>query len=147
MQRIHRGLVGGREMHAEQHRPRPFPQCYDVVLAAGAAQVDGVAVGGDILQGPDFAVELGGFLQVVDAQLDAAQAVNSGVGHGRGLRRALHDGPWAGSSTGSKEQFIANSNAGGPQSRRLLHSSQPPVLVAFATGRAQIRAKKQRRNS
>ena len=71
----------------EQRRPRPLPQGDDVMLAAGAAQMDGVALGGDVLQGPDPAVEFRGFLQVVDAQLDAAQAVDSGGGHGLGLRR------------------------------------------------------------
>ena len=82
-----------------------------MVLAAGAAQVDGVAFGGDILQGPDPAVEFRGFLQVVDAQLDAAQAVNSGVGHGRVSTK--QDNP-ASDSTGPavppapKRQFIAN---------------------------------------
>jgi len=58
------------------------------MLAAGAAEMNGVALGGNILQGPYAAVEFRGFLQVVDAQLDAAQAVDSGIGNGLDLRRA-----------------------------------------------------------
>ena len=62
-------------MHPEQARPRALAQRDNVVLAAGAAQVNCVAFGRDILQGPDIAIELRGFLQIVDAQFDAAQAV------------------------------------------------------------------------
>jgi hypothetical protein len=44
----------------------------DMMLTAGAAQMDGVVLGGYVFQGPHAAVEFRGFLQIVDAELDAA---------------------------------------------------------------------------
>jgi hypothetical protein len=44
--------------------------------------MDAVALGSDILQRPDLAVELGALLQVTHAKLDAAQSVGSGLVHG-----------------------------------------------------------------
>src|SRR5205814_1617982 len=83
----------------------------DMMLPAGAAEMNGVALGGYILQGPHATVEFRGFLQVVDAQLDAAQAVDSGVRHGLGLQGRTC-GAIATKADGSVDrnwQFIAKS--------------------------------------
>ena len=63
--------------------PRPLAQGQHVVVAAGAAQVDGVAFGGHVLQRPDLAIELSGRLEVAHAEFDAAHSIDPGVGHGR----------------------------------------------------------------
>ncbi len=137
MQRIDRGLVGRREMHPEQARPRPLAQRDDVMLAAGAAQVNRVAFGGDILQGPDLAIEFRGFLQVVDAQFDAAQAVDSGVAHGLGLRRVDSAARYgrAGSSRSQNRQFTAETGGRGDG---FCIPPRRASLVAFAPRREQI---------
>ena len=87
-----------------------------MMVAAGAAQVQRVALAGDILQRPDLAVELGRFLEIVDGQFDAAQAVDPGGAHGCRLHEAGQSGAYmhrAGGSADVGQHFTAN-----PRGRR-----------------------------
>ena len=63
-------------MHAQHAGLRPLAQRHHVVVGAGGTQMDAVALGSDILQRPDLAVEFGALLQVAHAKLDAAQSVD-----------------------------------------------------------------------
>src|SRR5206468_3442593 len=99
----------------------------------GSAQVQRVTLARDVLERPDPAIELGGLLQVVDAQLDAAQAVDSEFAHSPGSPVEC--------SIFARIGLEITAKIGGLQQppRRSMHSSPAPVLVAFATRTEQIR--------
>src|ERR1700755_3195441 len=104
-----------------------------MMVAAPVPEGQRVAFTRDVLQRPDLAIKLGGLLQVVDRELNAAQAVDSGFAHGFRLL--------AGSLPGisSVSGFVAS------QISAKIDPWQPPrgdpcipplaaALVAFATG-------------
>src|SRR5215813_1115275 len=79
-----RAVIGGK-MHAQQRGLRPLPDCQHVMLAAGGAEVDAVALGANRFEGPHLGVELRRLMKIANAELDAADAGNPAVCHGRDL--------------------------------------------------------------
>src|SRR5262245_46981263 len=79
-----RAVIGGK-MHAQQRGLRPLPDCQHVMLAAGGADVDAVALGANRFEGPQLGVELRRLMKIANAQLDTADAGNPAVRHGRDL--------------------------------------------------------------
>src|SRR5262249_32270648 len=81
MEPIHGDAVLGGEMDAEQAVLGPLAQCHDMVLAAIGAQVDGVALGYNRVESPDALIEGDGLVEILDAELDAAQPGHLSVVH------------------------------------------------------------------
>ncbi len=140
VQGVDGGAVRRRQMHAEQRRARAFAQGQHVMVAAGAAHMQRVAVAGNILQRPDLAVEVGRLLQVMDGQFDAAQAVDPGGGHGspprsRTIRRLIAPAGGSADVEGSLAQ-ICRRQTREPRRPRIPDTPHPPV--ALATRRRQI---------
>src|SRR5262249_24891038 len=77
--------VIGSKMHAQQRGLRSLPDCEHVMLAAGGAEVDAVALGAHRFEGPHLGVELRGLMKIANAELDTADAGNPAVRHGRDL--------------------------------------------------------------
>ena len=81
-ERIHRRAVIGGKMHAEQRGLRPLADGQHVMLAAGRAEMDAVALGANLFERPHFGVELRRLMKIANAELDAADASNPAVRHG-----------------------------------------------------------------
>src|SRR5262249_8549449 len=79
-----RAVIGGK-MHAQQRGLRSLPDCQHVMLAARGAEVDAVALGAHRFQGPHLSVELRRLMEIANTELDAADAGNPAVRHGRDL--------------------------------------------------------------
>ncbi len=86
-ERLDRGAIRGGEVHAEQRRLRPLPDGQHMMLAAGGAEMNAVAAGGDLLERPDLGVELRRLMKIANAEFDAADAGNPGACHGNLLPR------------------------------------------------------------
>src|SRR5262249_19705157 len=84
-ERIDRRAVIGGKMHTQQRGLRPLPDCQHVMLAAGGAEVDAVGLGANLLERPHLGVKLRRLMKIANAELDAADAGNPAVRHGRDL--------------------------------------------------------------
>ena len=80
-ERVDRGAVGRGEVHAEQARLRPLADGEHMVIAAGGAQVNAVAVGTDLFERPGLGIKIRRLLQIAHAELDAAHAGHFAVRH------------------------------------------------------------------
>src|SRR5215813_13942760 len=83
--RIDRGAVICGEMHAQQSGLWPLPDGQHVMLATGGAEVDAVALGANLFERPHLGVELRRLMKIANPELDAADACNPAVCHGRDL--------------------------------------------------------------
>jgi hypothetical protein len=61
-------------MHPEQARLRALADSEDMVLVAGGAEMDAVALRRDLFERPDLGVEIGRLMEIANAELDAADA-------------------------------------------------------------------------
>src|SRR5579872_3633066 len=77
MDSVDLGLARRREIDAQQLGARPGMEAEDVVVCAGATQIDRAGMLDHRRQAPDVAVEPGPRLEVGDAEVDAAQTVDS----------------------------------------------------------------------
>src|SRR5262249_337329 len=66
---IDRGAVVGGEMHAQQRGLWPLPDGQHVMLAAGGAEVDAVALGANLFERPHLGVELRRLMKIANAEL------------------------------------------------------------------------------
>src|SRR5262249_51884698 len=82
----HRRPIGRGEMHAQQRGLRSLPDGQHVMLAAGRAELDGVAFERHFFQRPELAVELRRLLEIANAEIDAAHAGDPGIWHGKTSR-------------------------------------------------------------
>lgn len=81
MERVHFGLVIGREIYLFDSSGGSLVQHNNVMLGAGRAEITSTVLFGDRRQTPDILVKPGGGFDVGDAIFDAAQSVYPWIGH------------------------------------------------------------------
>ena len=89
MQRLDRLPVGDLEHDAHHRGLRAAMQAEDVVIAAGAAEIDGVVARFDATQTPHVFVKTRRFVEIGGNELDAAQAADEALRHFRLFSRYL----------------------------------------------------------
>src|SRR5215472_10674965 len=75
------GAVWSGEVYAKQSRLRPLADGEHMMLAAGGAQMNPVAVNSDLIERPNLDVEIRRLLEIAHAELDAAHAGDLSVRH------------------------------------------------------------------
>ena len=92
MDRVHRLFVGRGKIDAQKLALVALMQAEDVMLVAGAAQIDRAVARRDRFQIPHLGIEALGRLQIGDAEIDAADAVDFiGLGHDGSSCHFPHD--------------------------------------------------------
>src|SRR5262249_35164348 len=77
--------VLGGELRPRKRGPRPLADGQQVVVAAGGAEMHAGAFGAHGFESPHLGVELRRLMKIANAELDAADAGNPAVCHGRDL--------------------------------------------------------------